>query len=157
MLLGPLTCWVLAQETIVPRVESLRAPGASAWHGCGRSIARFLEDTDVLHTAGTLPHGLARRRCGCRHGAVFLRLSRPSPRRTLDIGQRASVSFFSFPPCDPPIWVRAIDRDQDRPLILSVIRPHAMNRITAERLTIDEVTRVGFVRWIILDDFSMQH
>jgi hypothetical protein len=67
------------------------------------------------------------------------------------------VSFFPFPPRDPPIRVRTIDRDQDRPLILGIIRPHAMNRITAERLPIDEATRVGFVRWIILEDFAMQH
>ena len=41
--------------------------------------------------------------------------------------------------------------------MLSVIRPHTMNRLPAERLPIDEATRVGGVRWIILDDFSMQH
>jgi hypothetical protein len=32
-----------------------------------------------------------------------------------------------------------------------------MNRLTAERLTIDEATRVGFIRWIILNDFSLQY
>jgi hypothetical protein len=42
-------------------------------------------------------------------------------------------------------------------VILSIIRPHAMNRIPAARLTIDEATRIGSVRWIILDDFPMQH
>jgi hypothetical protein len=32
-----------------------------------------------------------------------------------------------------------------------------MNRLTAERPAIDKATRVGCVRWIILDDFSLQH
>jgi hypothetical protein len=32
-----------------------------------------------------------------------------------------------------------------------------MNRIPAERLPIDEATRIGFIRWVILDDFSLQH
>jgi len=32
-----------------------------------------------------------------------------------------------------------------------------MNRLPAERLAIDEATRVGCVRGIILNDFSLQH
>lgn len=32
-----------------------------------------------------------------------------------------------------------------------------MHRLPAERLAIDEATWVGCVRWIILNDFSLQH
>jgi len=42
-------------------------------------------------------------------------------------------------------------------LILGIIRPHTVNRIPAERLPIDQAARIGFVCWIILDDFAMQH
>ena len=41
--------------------------------------------------------------------------------------------------------------------MLSMVGPYTMNRIPAKRLTIDEATWIGFVCWIILDDFSMQH
>ena len=38
-----------------------------------------------------------------------------------------------------------------------MVCPDTVNRIPAERLSIDEATRIGFVCWVILDDFSMEH
>ena len=42
-------------------------------------------------------------------------------------------------------------------MILGMVCPYTVNRIPAERLSIDEATRIGCVCWIILDDFSMEH
>src|SRR5262249_54650262 len=53
--------------------------------------------------------------------------------------------------------VRTIYRNQDSPLVLGMVCPDTVNRIPAERLSIDEATRIGFVCWVILDDFSMEH
>ena len=57
---------------------------------------------------------------------------------------------------DPPPGIRTVDGDQNRPLVLGIIGPHAVHGVSAERLAIYQTAWIGFVSWILLYDLTVQ-
>jgi hypothetical protein len=60
-------------------------------------------------------------------------------------------------PINPSSRIRAIDRDENSPLVVLIVRPNAVDRVAPERIPINETTGIGHILRIFLDDFPLKN